>query len=87
MCVTRGSSVVTSAYDMLEMSVVRGVRGVGGVWEMCVYGSGGVVGVVVERMGLDFNNPVGIGGVWGVSVFGLRCCWRGVCGLGQCLEG
>ena len=32
---TRGSGIVSSAYDMLEMSVVRGVRGVGGICVMC----------------------------------------------------
>ena len=30
---TRGSGVVSSAYDVLEMSVVRGI---GGVCEMCM---------------------------------------------------
>ena len=33
---TRGSSIVSSAADMLWMSVVRGMRGVGGVYEMCM---------------------------------------------------
>ena len=33
---TRGSSTVSSAVDMLTMSVVRGMRGVGGVCEMCI---------------------------------------------------
>ena len=40
---TRGSGVVSSANDVLDMSVVRGVRGVGAVcmclarvgWEVC----------------------------------------------------
>ena len=32
----RGSDVVSSADDVLEMSVVHGVRGVGGVCEMCI---------------------------------------------------
>ena len=31
---SRGSGVVSSAYDVLEMSVVR--RGIGGVCEMCM---------------------------------------------------
>ena len=34
-CGTRGSGIVSSADDALEMSVERGVRGVGGVCEMC----------------------------------------------------
>ena len=33
---TRGSGIVSSAADVLEMSVVRGMRGVGGVCEMCL---------------------------------------------------
>ena len=28
--------IVSSAADVLGMSVVRGMRGVGGVWEMCM---------------------------------------------------
>ena len=32
---TRGSGVVSSAHDVLEMSVVRRVMGVGRVCEMC----------------------------------------------------
>ena len=34
---TRGSSIMSSAADVLEMSVVRGMRGVGGVCEMCMF--------------------------------------------------
>ena len=33
---TRGSGIVSSAADVLGVSVVRGMRGVGGVCEMCV---------------------------------------------------
>ena len=33
---TRGSGIVFSAADMLGMSVVRGMKGVGGVCEMCI---------------------------------------------------
>ena len=33
---TRGSGIVSSAADVLGMSVVRGMRGVGGVCEMCM---------------------------------------------------
>ena len=32
----RGSGIVSSAADVLGMSVVRGVRGVGGLCEMCI---------------------------------------------------
>ena len=33
---TRGSGIVSSAADVLWMSVVRGMRRVGGVCEMCM---------------------------------------------------
>ena len=33
---TRGSGIVSSSADVLWMSVVRGMRGVGGVCEMCM---------------------------------------------------
>ena len=33
---TRGSGIVYSADDVLGMSVVRGMRGVGGVCKMCM---------------------------------------------------
>ena len=36
MDVTHGSGIVWSANDLLEMSVVHGVSGVGGVCEMCM---------------------------------------------------
>ena len=35
-CGTRGSGIVSSAVDVLGMSVVRGVGGAGGVCEMCM---------------------------------------------------
>ena len=42
---TRGSGSVSSAADVLWMSVVRGIRGVGGVCEMCMrLAQGGVAG-------------------------------------------
>ena len=41
---TRGSGIVFSAADMLWMSVVRGMRGVGGVCEMCMCLARGDVG-------------------------------------------
>ena len=41
---TRGSGIVSSAADVLWMSVVRGMRGVGGVCEMCVCLARGGVG-------------------------------------------
>ena len=42
---TRGSSIVSSEANVLGMSVVRGMRGVGGVCDMCMYlARGGVEG-------------------------------------------
>ena len=35
-CGTRGSGIVSSAADVLWMRVVRGMRGVGEVCEMCM---------------------------------------------------
>ena len=35
-CGTHGSGIVYSAADVLWMSMVRGMRGVGGVCEMCM---------------------------------------------------
>ena len=49
-CGTRGSSIVSSAVDVLGMSVVRGMRGVGRVCEMCMcLARGGVGGEGVSR--------------------------------------
>ena len=46
---TRGSGVVSSADNVLEMSEVRGLRGVGGVCEICICIAGSRVrGVVGE---------------------------------------
>ena len=46
---TRGSGVVSGAYDVLEMSVVLGVRGVGLVYEKCMWlALGGVEGVGIS---------------------------------------
>ena len=35
--ITRGSGIVSSTADVLGMSVVRGMRAVGGVCEMCMF--------------------------------------------------
>ena len=75
-CGTRGSGFVSSTADVLWMSVVRGMRGVGGV---CVWSGrrgwrGGVRG-----LGLDFTNHVRTRGVLDVCVC-LHC--GGVGGIG-----
>ena len=72
---TRGSDIVSSAPDVLWMSVVCGMRGVGGLCEMCMcLARGGVGGVGVRGLGLDLTNAVGTWGIGRVSVFGLRRC-------------
>ena len=78
---TRGSRFMSTANDVLEMIVVRVVRGVGGVCEMCMHGSGRgrrCGGEWVRGLGLAFTNPVGTGGVW--DVYLCLGCW-GVGGL------
>ena len=66
---TRGSGVLSSAGDVLEMSVVRGV---GGVCDMCMClargGVGGVVGEWVTGLGLGFTNFGGTWGKWAMCV-------------------
>ena len=61
---TRGSGVMSSTGDVLEMSVVRGV---GGVCDMCL-ARGGVGGEWMRELGLGFTNPVGTGGVLDVCL-------------------
>ena len=77
MDVTRGSGIVSSAADTLWMSVVRGMRGVGGKCEMSMcLARGDVGGEFGERMrglGLGFTNHVGTGRVLGVCLC-LGCC-------------
>ena len=61
-CGTRGSGIVSSAADVLCMSVVRWMRGVGEVCEMCMcLARGGVGGEWM--IGLGFTNPVRTGGI------------------------
>ena len=77
---TRGSDIVSSAADMLWRSVVRGMRGVGGVCEMCMClarGGMGGEGVVDERIGF-YQSCGNRGSVGRVFMFWLRWCRRGV---------
>ena len=75
----RGSGILTSTGDVLEISVVRGI---GGVCEMCMcLARGGVGGEGREWMGglgLNFTNPVGTGGVLDVCLFFGCSCVGGV---------
>ena len=66
---TRGSGIVSSAADVLGKSMVRGMRGVDGVCEMCICLARGGVGVEWIRV-LGFTNPVGTRGVLDVCL----CC-------------
>ena len=54
--------IVSSAADVLWMSVVRGMRGVGEVYEMCICLARGCVGEEggewMRGLGLGFTNPV-----------------------------
>ena len=67
---TRGSGVLSSTCDVLEMSVLRGV---GGVCAMCMClsrgGVGGDGGEWMRELGLGFINP------------GQGECWTCVCVL------
>ena len=52
----RGSDIVSRAADVLGMSVVFGMRGVGGVCDMCMYLAwGGVGGHWVMDMRIGFG--------------------------------
>ena len=80
---TRGSGFVSCADNMLDMSVVRGVRGVGGVCERIGFGlyqscrSKGSVGrVSVFGWFGPGSGRVGWGGVMSVCVVILASLWR-----------
>ena len=51
--------------DVLDMSVVRWVRGIGGVCEMCMYLARGEIGRG-ERIGFGLDNLEGVVGEWDV---------------------
>ena len=76
---------------MLWMSVVRRMRGVGGICEMCMcLARGGLGGEGVRGLGLGFTNQVGGWGVLDVCLcFGYGGVGGGewVGGLNQGLEG
>ena len=50
---TRGLGIVSNAADVLCMSVVRGMRGVGGECEMCMCLARGGVGGVMSEVGMS----------------------------------
>ena len=82
---TRGSGVLASAGDVLEISVVRGV---GGVYDMCMClargGVGGVGGEWVTGLGLGFTNSGGTWVKWDMCLCfgcgGVEWCWGRVGG-------
>ena len=87
---TRGSSIASSAADVLGMRVMRRV---GGVCDMCMClaqgGIGDEKGEWIKGLGLGFTNPVGTGEVVDVCLC-LGCsgvCGEWVGGLDQDLEG
>ena len=89
MCGTRGSGVLSSACDVLEMSVVRGV---GGVCDMCMclarggVGDEWVTGLVWALPILEEHGESGICVCFGCGgVGGVGGKWVG--GLGQGLGG
>ena len=69
---TRGSEIVSNAADVLGLSVVRWMSGVGGVCEMCMCldrgGIGGEGGEWLRGLALGFTNQIGTGGVWDVCL-------------------
>ena len=66
---TRGSGIMSSEVDVLWIIVVRGMRGVDGVCELCMcLVRGGVGGEGVRGLGLGFTNPVGTGGMLDVCL-------------------
>ena len=79
---TCGSGVLASAGNVLEISVVRGV---GGVYDMCMCkargGVGGVGGERVTGLGLGFTNS---GATWGKWDMCLCFGCSGVDGVGEC---
>ena len=80
---TRGSGIMFSETDVLWMSVVRGMRGVSGVFDMGMCLARGGVGREgsewMRGLGLGFTNSVGTGGVFDVCLC-LGCGGVGVVG-------
>ena len=73
---THGSGILSSVADVLWMSVVRGMRGVGAICEICMCLALG--SEWMRGLGLGFTNPVGIAGVLHVCL----CCSYGGSGWG-----
>ena len=85
-CGSRGLGIVSCAADMLGVSVVRGMRGVGGVCEMYMYlALGGEGREWIRGLGLGFTNPVERGEVLDVCLcldcggVGVQWVGGGVC--------
>ena len=76
---TRGSLIVSYVVDVLLMSMVRGMRGVGGVCEMCMYltrgGVGREEGEWMTGLGLGFTSLVGIGECWACVCIWVSVVW------------
>ena len=71
---TRDSGIVSSAADVLWMSVARVMRGVSGVCEICMClarsSEGGEGGEWIRGLDLGFTNHLGTGRVFDVCL----CC-------------
>ena len=77
---THYSYVMSNAADMLDMSVVRGMKEVSGVYEMCMYlargGVGGDGAEWIRGLGLGITTPVGTGGMLDLCLcLGCGCVW------------
>ena len=80
---TRGSGIVSSTADVPGMSVLRGMRGVGGVCEKCMcLARVGIGGEGVSGLGLGFTNHVGTGEGWTCVCVLWWCRWGVGRGLG-----
>ena len=87
---TRGSGIVSSAAEVLWMSGVNRMRGVGGMCAMCMCLARVERGEWMRRLGLGFTNPAETWKVLDVCVFWLWWCgwcmwgWGRVLGPGSC---
>ena len=71
---TRGSGIVSSAADVLWLGVVRGMRGIDGVCDMCMCLARGGMGGDGVRGWEDW--------VWALPILWEQGeCWRRVCVL------
>ena len=76
---TPGSGIMSSAADVLWMSVVRGMSEVG-ICEMCMcLARGGIGGEGMMVLGLGFTNPVRTRERWTCVCVWVAVVWAGSC--------